>query len=448
MTPTRSKIEPIAYLTVEVKQREFESRLIIACHLLKAGFPVMIGQQWGLFANVETLPPGVVLFKTVNDIQAHNMANYRKAGHLVAATDEEVLICLDDRCFLMNFGSVAADNCDLFLAQSEPHKAAIERRFPQLAGRIEVTGNARIDALGLKRRAGIIAEAAAIRRQQGRYILFNTNFGSVNSVWGSLQMIADIWVAAGSLVLDDPASVANFNALVAWEERNFTELLQLIDWTVKNMTEFKVVIRPHPAEKKDFWLERYAGNPRVAVMPGTPPHPWIMGAELTMHTACTTGLEAVLMDHATLNLVPTHRPDFEPITSRVNPVVKTWQEAAAAAEAFLRRGVGPIADYKASTETALEEFFPNHRDSDASHMIADKLAGLLRAHGAVPSKTYRPQRRGKFKVFPRVPGMKEKITVSRDEMAAKLRAASGIVGASGKVFIDEVDDSLFLLTPG
>ncbi len=83
-------MESIAYLGLEIKQRELESRLLIAARLLKAGVVVFFGQQWSLFSNADALPPGVVLFKTVNGIQAKPMADFRSKGHIVASTDEEV----------------------------------------------------------------------------------------------------------------------------------------------------------------------------------------------------------------------------------------------------------------------------------------------------------------------------------------------------------------------
>lgn len=447
-SPSFKPVEPIAYLTVEVKQREFESRILIACHLLRAGLPVVVGQQWSLFSNAAALPPGVVLFKTVNDIQARNMAAFREAGHLVAATDEEVLICMDDQCFLMNFGLTAAQNCDLFLAQSEPHRASVAGRFPELAERIRVTGNARIDALSPKRRAALEAEARALRDQHGRYVLFNTNFGSVNSIWGGVDAIAGIWVRAGSLDPNNLASVEMFNSLIAWEQRNFEELLQLILWAVENLPEFKVVIRPHPAERKEFWLEQFSAQPRVVVMPRTPPHPWILGAELTMHTACTTGLEAVLMDHPTLNLVPTPRPDFEPITSRVNPTAKTWQEAAVAAAQFLRQGAGLIVDGKEAYAAALEKYFPDYSKGDSARTIASSLLSLLETRGVVPDPSYLPKGRGNgFQRYKRAPAMKEKMTASAEEFSALIRALGPSAGLTNQVMMQELDDSLFLLVP-
>ena len=62
-------MEPIAYLTVEVKHRDLEPRLLIASHLVKAGITVVVGQQWAMFPNPSAFPPGIVLFKTVNEIQ-------------------------------------------------------------------------------------------------------------------------------------------------------------------------------------------------------------------------------------------------------------------------------------------------------------------------------------------------------------------------------------------
>ena len=59
-------------------------------HLLQAGLTVVVAQQWGLFGNADILPPGIVLFKTVNKLQAKKMVDLYRRGHIVTATEEEL----------------------------------------------------------------------------------------------------------------------------------------------------------------------------------------------------------------------------------------------------------------------------------------------------------------------------------------------------------------------
>jgi hypothetical protein len=130
----------IIYLPCEILTRELESRV----ELLKAlpDCTVVLGNQWSMFANAANLPTGLILFKTVNQIQGHNMAAWRAAGHTVVALDEESLIADGPTALLSAVSRLAMDNCDLFLAHSQAHADSIRSVYycP-----LEIVGNQRLD---------------------------------------------------------------------------------------------------------------------------------------------------------------------------------------------------------------------------------------------------------------------------------------------------------------
>lgn len=442
-------MEPILYLGLEIKQRELDSRLNIALHALDLGFPVLFGQQWAIFSNAASLPPGIILFKTVNNIQAANMAAFVKQGHLVAATDEEVLVCFEDACFFEVFSPVAAENCHLFFAQSDIHRDAIGRRFPALAPRTAVVGNSRMELLSPRNREAIAAEAAALKQAHGPYILFNTNFGQINSIWTDMNQVAQIAARAGLVDASDPASVAEYRKKLEWEQVNRAEIVELLRWTLDNMKDHKVVLRPHPGERADYWQTQFDGHDRFTVVARSNPHPWVMGSELLVHTTCTTGLEAALLDRPALNLVPVPHPTFDYVTNYVNPTVKTWRDAAAAMEAFLGGRGGPIAESRETYAAALDTYFPGHREGDSSRKIAEKLLELARQNGRAP----RPDQQLGF----RPPGyrgmvrpdiLKDKFTLTPEELRRHLTAAIERLGLSMRLKATQLDDSLFYLTRG
>ena len=439
-------MEPILYLGLEIKQRELESRLNIALHALNLGFPVLFGQQWALFANASSLPPGVILFKTVNNIQAANMAAFASQGHLVAATDEEVLVCFEDACFFEVFSPLAADNCDLFFAQSDIHKDAIGRRFPQLAPRTAVVGNSRMELLSPANRTSIAAEAEALRQATGPYILFNTSYGQINSIWTDMNHVIQIAARAGLVDINNPASVEEYKSKLKWEEINRAEIVEVIQWTLENITDRTVVLRPHPGERADYWQERFGKHPRFKLVARSSPHPWIMGSDLLVHTTCTTGLEAALLDKHALNLVPIPHPSFDYVTNYVNPTVKTWKEATVAIEAFLSRGEGPIVAQRETYAAALDRYYPGHREGDSSRKIAENLAALARQNGA----TLRPDLplglREPFRQMNRSDILKDKLTLAPDEFVKHLGAAAKRLNLSLHVKVAQLDDSLFYLT--
>lgn len=441
-------MEPIAYLTVEVKHRELESRILIASRLLQAGYAVVLGQQWAVFTNADTLPPGVVLFKTVNDIQARNMANFRAHGHLVAATDEEVLICVEDVCFMLAFGPLAAANCDLFLAQSAMHRSAIERKFPELIGKTRVVGNPRVDLLSPAGRAAFAAEAAEIGKKHGPYVLFNTNYGSINSIWNSLEEVTRIAANAGAFNPHDPKSVAEFEAMIEWERRNRVEMLPMMHWAAQTLTDRAIVIRPHPAERPEFWVTEFAKYPNVHIVPRSNPHPWIMAADAVVHTGCTTGLEASLLDKVAVNIMPSTHPVFDRLVNHINPTFARWQDAAAALESYLAHKSGVLIEGAAGYAAALEKHLPGYRTGGAATAIADGLIALLQARGATPRKNFKlAVRGGGYKFLKRPPTLKDKMTATADEIVTAFRNLSRLTGPLGNIGLHAFDDSLFLLTP-
>lgn len=440
-------MEPILYLGLEIKQREMESRLNIALHALNLGFPVLFGQQWAIFQNADSLPPGVILFKTVNNIQAGIMASFVKHGHMVAATDEEVLVCFEDACFFEVFSPVAADNCHLFFAQSDIHRDAIARRFPQLAPRTAVVGNSRMELLSPKNRGAIAEEAAALKKAHGPYILFNTNYGQINSIWTDMNHVKDIAARAGLLNAKDPASVAEYQQKLEWELVNRAEITEVIRWTLENMTEHKVVLRPHPGERPEYWKDLFGSHPRFTLVARSSPHPWIMGAELLVHTTCTTGLEAALLGKPDLNVVPAPHPTFDYITNYVNPVVKNWRDAVAAIGAFLRDGSGLIGESHDKYDAALDQYFPGHREGDSSRLIAEKLLELARANG----KTPRPDlplafKAPGFRQMKRADILKDKFTLDDNEFVQRLGASMDRLGLKMQLKVAKLDDSLYYVT--
>jgi surface carbohydrate biosynthesis protein len=441
-------MQAIAYLALEIKQRELDSRLLIAAHLVHAGLPVMFGQQWAIFRNADVLPKGLMLFKTVNRIQAVNMQNCRDCGHLVAATDEEVLVCLQEACFFEVFSEIAADNCDLFFAQSELHKTLVEQRFPSLQGKVQVSGNSRLDFLAPRGRTAYAAEAQALQDQYGDFILFNTNYGQINSIWKDLNEVIKIAAKAGLVKPEDPKSVAEYQAKLEWERRNLLEIAALIDWTLRDQPQYKVVLRPHPGERVEFWQEQFGQRPGFTIIPRSNPHPWLMAAKLVAHTSCTTGLEAVLLGKPVVNLVPIPHPTFDYVTNHVNPTFPTWRTAAAAMSAFFRENAGPIVDDRDRCQTNLRTHFPDHDEGIAAKKIADGVLHLLASRGVPAGSpvdlTFSDPG---FRVFNRPATLKDKFTVTQDEVLAGLRNAASRMGLALKADVVTVDDSLFMLMP-
>lgn len=436
-------LQPIVYLPIEIKNRELEARLLTACYLLQRGVTVVLGQQWGVIANAEALPPGAILFKTMNQIQGSAMSTFNALGHLVIGSDEEVLTSVSE--YLSSFAALSGEMCHLFLAQNEMHAAAVRDRFPRLASAIAVTGNARVEVMRQLGPEMFGAEAAAIKAQHGPLVLINTNYATANSIWGQENALA-ICIQAGVVDADNPASVEQFNAALAWEAQNQADMLALLTWMSANITSHRIVVRPHPAERPGYWDKFAVRHPNVTVVHKTHHVPWIMAADLVIHTSCTTGLETAFLGRPALNIERSVDPYSARITSLVNHTVQTPEAAIDAIEPFLRDGSGPLGNAH-QYDDLLEKHYPGFTHGGTAELVAEQICAALRQHGAPLGQPVTWPSDNSYQRIVRSDVSKEKMSLGVEELSAAIQLVLRHVKRSAKFSIAKLDDSLFMLKP-
>ncbi len=396
-------------LPIELRHRELTSRLATAVHLVAAGATVILGQQWAIFNNIAFWPKSVILFKTLNAIQASNMERFKQAGHIVAAMDEEVMT------YRSNFARTIAPNAfaDLFLAQSEPH--ARELRARSLFNNIAITGNPRAEMFDQFK-----SEAEIIKNQHGPFILFNTNYPTINSIWGDAEKVYEISAQAGH------TDRAEHGAWVKWETENREAIIATMDWAKARR---KIMVRSHPGEVANYWGRD--------VIKDSHPIPWILAAELVVHTGCTTGIEAALCGVPVLNIETSPNPVAERITPLINLTVTNWEEAAAAINDFWE-GRATLK----SNDDSLERYFPNHKLGRAAENIARELLKLC-GPDIAPTDWRSHNRR--YQLFGRSENDRKKFTATEQEIATLFGAAQKRAGLTTKATVTEIDDGVFVV---
>ena len=396
----------VAYLLCELKARDLDSRALIAAHLLKSSIAVVVGQRWAIGENRITSPKGCFLFPTANQIQGAGMAQVREAGHIVIASDEEALPLVDP---LINVADNAVANCHRFLVDTDAHMSLLAARYASVVGKFTVTGSPRLEAL----------RAAKIEPIGGApYVLFNTSFALVNSVWGDLKTALTTFLS-GSEFSEEDARL--------WLEAERAAFETIIPVVRRISAQHRVVIRPHPAERAQTWRDAF---PQVEIVEGSPSLTWIKGAMAMVHANSTTGLEAALMGVPAVNLNPISAYGDRYVLKRVNHTVGTAQEAIKTLETFLRDQTG------LSASTSMASLFPAHGAKNSAQALAGALDDAPPLSGPLPWTRFAQ----------RTDIQRSKFTVSLQEIKASLERAMAIAGAM-PCHIHELDDSVFLLMP-
>jgi hypothetical protein len=269
-------VHKILYLPVEIKSREWSSRLNLAVEAARRGYDVVAGWTWGLqgalFAKPPQ-PPGIVFFKTLNGIDAHNMALAMQRGHLAVAIDEEALARpATDAQFALNIDTDAVALADLILVQGAAHEALFRRIYPQCAARLKTVGSLR---------AG---DVPTFNPPAQGPVLICCYSGSINNTRHFTQV-----VTVGLKLAPHAAD--------AFREACYREL-EMLPHVIAAAQSYArsgrdVVIRPHPVEDHALWADLFKDFPNVTVTNTGNVADWMRRASTVVTVAgCACNLDA------------------------------------------------------------------------------------------------------------------------------------------------------------
>lgn len=446
-------MKPILYLTSELVNRDWDSRLVIADHAVSLGLSVVVGQQWNVVRNIHVVPKGIILVKTMNTIQGNAMNACRQNGHIVVAMDEEALPVAIDRdvgqeFIARSYSQVAIDACHFFLANSPLHGEAVTRYMPALAKKTFVTGSARMDLLTEGQRDRYADQVQVLREKHGPLILFNSNTAGRNSIW-SRQQFLDIQIRTGVLDPKDPVKVKFFEDNMAFEDKNAEVFEGLMKWCAANLPKHSIVVRPHPSENVDYWTKFNAENPRVHVAWATPHIPYMMVADVVVHTNCTTGIEAATLERPTVNLSPMPDSHWAQLyfAAQVCPTFTDLDSAIAALRSHIEGGAQTLSPAPEHRRELLR-YYPCIEQAMSARTIAELMARILKNHGATLGQPIQVEEmRNQYKAFALEATLKKKFSKSPEDAVADIKATRRATKLTHALNISAIDDSLFLLSP-
>lgn len=335
-------VRRMLYLPMEIASRELDSRLLLTVLALSRGFEVVLGQKWLIERNIDAMPPGIYLSKTLTQRDARAMSFARERGYLIAAIEEEVpgLVTKPDE--LRWIADEAVRAADAIFIGGENNAQSMKLRFPDAADRIYKTLNPRWDLLRPNLRHIHQAEVDAIKSRYGRFILINTNFGWTNSDKGTAEFMVQEQARQGKIDLSTPETRKFLDDFLRMERENHTAVVSIIEKILAQDDKISIVLRPHPSERLQTWTDHFASSKRLIVAREGPSVPWIMASELLIHTNCTTGVEAIGLEKPALCVQATASPVVERyLANRVNPVAHSIEQGVAVIVAHLS-GVAPL----------------------------------------------------------------------------------------------------------
>jgi surface carbohydrate biosynthesis protein len=321
------------YLPVEGLARELDGKLLLALIARERGWNAVIGYKHAIRDRRATLPPGFFLGHNARLKKPSMFRRMTKLGHRVAVLDEEALVRQTDEIFLMKHDRDAFANVSQVLTWGEDDAAFWRRSSRVDPARVTVTGNPRMDMLRPDLRAFHDPEVGAIRERFGDYLLINTNFPTVNHYVPERETLV-----LAKATPEDAASKQRTDFL-EHKRALFEGLLRAVPKIAAAIAPTRLVVRPHPSERHDPWIEAAKDAPNAEVVSEGSVVPWLAGARALIHNGCTSAVEAAVLGTTVLSYRPVTSETYDnPLPNGVGIECFDEDELVAAVKDVLEKG--------------------------------------------------------------------------------------------------------------
>ena len=294
------------YLKVEIRAREFESRLLMALVAAERGHDVLVGDLRTLLSHRRWLRPGLLHDNSLTPVP-RKIAFHRslvEAGFRVTSQDEEhgLLQPTYDDFIAQRFSDASLRNAAAVFAWSEKDAAALATHHPVHAERVIATGSPRVDLWRPELSTFHQSLPAPGADPTRPIVLLASNVGVTNQnrFWVNLREQRPGYFRGE----EDPREFDQYDEHGA-EYRYLGRLVRAFRAAARSYPEVQFVIRPHPTEHEGAWEDLLGPLPEnlIVTREGSLGR-WIHRAALVIHNGSTSAIEATVAGVPTVAFVP------------------------------------------------------------------------------------------------------------------------------------------------
>lgn len=318
---------PWLLIPIETKAREFHSKVLFGCFAALRGWGVVIGPRRVIRKQQEFLPKGFVIEKSASKVDVEHMQNTLRNGNRLVGWDEEGLVYFCREDYLARRICADAMAClELFFCWGKHQYDDLCSASYLPIERFISTGNPRIDLLRPEFRD--VFKNKNITKKYSPYILVNTKFAIIipnDNYSKKYDSYIDWLKASGRCTTDEEEE--RLKQFVKLQEETLVYYRELLPALSERFPKHRIILRPHPSERNDFWQAETRDLHNVDVVYEGSANEWIYSADAMIHSNCTTGIEAFLLGKPSISFIPVRSPGVEcDLANGLSIQTKTVQE--------------------------------------------------------------------------------------------------------------------------
>lgn len=278
----------ILYIPIEIKAREFHSRLLLAFYAASRGYACIVGKQSEVIRSMKSFPTGILIDKSISRTKVPMLSKALDGRHKLTSVDEEGIVYADEEYFAMSrFSKETIDMSEKIFCWGQRQKDVLCTYYddPPCA----ITGNPRTDLWSTSLKSVYQPSADKIADRHGKYILIPSNFA------GYIHANGRDFIFKQRESLDLPKSLEELTDQVGHIGQIFIGFLSLISKLKDRYPDHKILVRPHPSDDQEIWKTLMRPYDNVIVEYLGSIEPYILSATAVIHNGCTTGIQSALM---------------------------------------------------------------------------------------------------------------------------------------------------------
>lgn len=279
------------YIPIEITNRELNVFLVFASEAIKRNFRILLGSKESIFFYLKnkTTKSGIFLYKGGLEKNLCELVNAKCEKHVVS--DQEIGPITNDnlRNKIKNrFYDNTLNYIDHYYCADKKIYTVIKKNFKNKTKcKVLTSGWPRAEIWKNKYNKIFNEEEKYIKKKYNSFNFFSSNFLCLDlnelkiykKKYNRIQKKRYI-----SLKSEIKKRVSFYNEFLL-----FKKFLKIYDAT-KGIK--KLVIRPHPSENINIWLELAKGFKNIYVDYKYDIHPWIINSDNILHRGCTSAFHA------------------------------------------------------------------------------------------------------------------------------------------------------------